>query len=72
MWGIDFTSIRDEARLVAPGFVVGTVFAIATNDTYTSSFNPSNMTLELFYFALFQTCASDGNFPTQPIDRVYV
>jgi len=72
LYGLDFSPIRDEVRLVEPGFAVGTVYAKASNETYTSPFNPSNSTLQLIYFALFQTCASDGNYPTRPIDRVYV
>jgi hypothetical protein len=72
IYGFDFTSIRDEVRLVEPGFAIGTVYARGSNATYTSAFNPSNSALQLIFFALFQTCASDGNYPTQPIDRVYV
>jgi hypothetical protein len=70
-YGFDFRDIRDEVRMVEPGFGIGAVYGLPSNDTYTSAFNPSNTTLILLHFALFQTCASDGNYPTQPIDRVY-
>lgn len=71
LYGFDFRDIRDEVRIVEPGFAIGQVIALATTPTHVSAFNPSNTSLQLIYFSLFQTCASDGNYPTQPIDRVY-
>jgi hypothetical protein len=58
--------------VVEPGFAIGAVYAIASNETFSSGFNPYNISGTLIYFALFQNCASDGNYPTQPIDRVFV
>lgn len=71
LYGFDFRDIRDEVRVVEPGLAIGTVYGIGSNATHISAFNPSNSTLQLIYFFLMQTCASDGNYPTQPIDRVY-
>ena len=72
IWGFDFRGIRDEVRAVSPGFGIGVVYALASNATFSSGFNPLNVSNTLIYFALFQTCASDGNYPTRPIDRVFV
>jgi hypothetical protein len=54
MYGFDFRDIRDEIRVVEPGMAIGTVYAIGSNDTHTSAFNPSNSTLSLIYFVLLQ------------------
>jgi hypothetical protein len=71
LYGFDFRDIRDEVRVVAPGHAIGAVYARGSNATHVSAFNPGSSSMHLIFFALFQTCASDGNYPTQPIDRVY-
>jgi hypothetical protein len=69
-YGLDFTPFRDEVRMVAPGLAIGTMLLQGTNETFTSSWNPANHTLEVVRFVLMQTCAKNGEYPTRPIDRV--
>jgi hypothetical protein len=54
LYGFDFRDIRDEVRVVEPGLAIGTVYAMGSNATHISAFNPTNNTLSLIYFFLMQ------------------
>lgn len=69
-YGFDFKGFRDELRQAAPGLLVGKMFMEASNATWSNGWNPSNRTTEMTSFVLMQTCASNGQYATRPIDRV--
>lgn len=69
-FGFDFRGFRDELRQAAPGLMIGKMITEASNATFTNGWNPSNRSVEQVNFVLMQTCASNGEYPSRPIDRV--
>lgn len=69
-FGFDFRGFRDELRQAAPGLMIGKMITTPTNGTYNNGWNPSDRSVEQTSFILMQACASNGEYPSRPIDRV--
>ncbi|KAF8073013.1 hypothetical protein HT031_000674 [Scenedesmus sp. PABB004] len=56
---VEVKGIRDEVRLIAPGFMLGRMYVMKKGEGF---YMP-------LYFALFQACTASGQFPTKPQAR---